>query len=55
MEFSVKEISPVTFLEDKNEVTLEGFSFTDKYGYCIIIVYGKNRKETTAKYLKKDA
>jgi hypothetical protein len=39
--------------ENKEWITLNGYAFIDSWGYCIIIVYGENRRDLMSEYLSK--
>lgn len=52
MEYTItKSKEKITFTEDKKDVELYGYSFIDKFGHCIMIVYGENKRDITSKYL----
>jgi hypothetical protein len=51
MEFTIKQIGSVTFMEDKTSVTLEGWAFVDVGGRTIIQCYGKRKLEIITKFL----
>ena len=43
-----------TFIGDQRKlVTFKGYAFIDEWGFCIMIVYGENKKDILSKYLLK--
>ena len=40
--------------ENKKEIKLNGYAFIDKWGHCILIVYGEGRRDIMSKYLNSD-
>jgi hypothetical protein len=52
VEYTIKDMGPFTFIEDKKNVSIEGYAFLDKYRHCIIIVFGENRRDVISEYLK---
>jgi len=54
MEFTVNKTSTLTILdENRNLIAKNGYAFIDKYGCCIIIVYGENKRDLVFEYLSK--
>jgi len=56
MQHTIQNIEkPLTYLDDKgNLISLNGYAFIDKYGHCIIIVYGESRMNFMSNYLNSD-
>ena len=53
MKFTVKEFdNKLTFINEKKKITsLQGYSFQDEYGNCIIIAYGETRRDLLIEHL----
>jgi hypothetical protein len=51
MEYTIKNIKPKTFedKQTKKQITQNGYAFLDKFGCCIIIVYGESRRDSIMK------
>ena len=53
MEYSIKNFQPLRILnDDKSIIILNGYAFIDKFGYCIIIVYGESKRDDIILILK---
>ena len=53
MEYTIKNFQPLRILnDDKSFTVLNGFAFIDKFGSCIIIVYGESKKDEIILILK---
>jgi len=37
--------------ENKKWISLNGYAFIDKWGHCIIIVYGEKKRDLLSEYL----
>lgn len=37
-----------------NDIAYKGYAFVDKFGHCIIITYGENKRDLMIKYLTED-
>jgi hypothetical protein len=42
------------YLDGKSSISLNGYSFIDEFGGCIIIVYGEGRRDAMSKYLTEE-
>lgn len=48
MEYTIQKMRMVLIIDDK---PLIGYAFIDKWGHCIIIVYGERKKELLKEHL----
>ena len=46
--------TPLVYVENKKEFSMEGYAFLDEAGGTIIIVYGEGRRDDMDKYLTND-
>lgn len=44
----------LTIIIDNKPVKYNGYAFIDECGYCIIIVYGENRRDAMSEYLNSE-
>lgn len=51
MEYTIKNIWPLTFMDDNKSYSLNGYAFIDVKGFCIIIVYGERRRDAIIDFL----
>lgn len=48
MKYIIQTMKTILIFDDKK---LKGYSFIDKWGHCIIIVYGESKRDLIKKYL----
>lgn len=54
MNYTIVDSKKITYItKEKKEISLQGYSFIDEYGYCFCIVYGDARKKGMKKFLDK--